>query len=237
VPPGPYGPNGPMQPGPYQGQGWSGSPQPPGYPPAPPPGRPRRRTGLVVGIIVGGIVLVLIGVAAIFVVPRLTKTVGAAAYEGDVPSECRTSAAVMTKIGTPNIAPPNVDDGGTGIHRVSCGWRPAESEQTKFRSTTVTFNTYTSDYPIDPGDAARESFETYPGQPIDGIGDAAMITEDSDRSSAFRSADVRVIKGTTVIAVGYSGWDTALFGNQPMPDGSAAAAAQAVARELAANIS
>ncbi len=198
--------------------------------------RPRRRTGLVVGIVVGGVVLVLIGVAAIFVVPRLTKTVGAAAYVGEVPSECRTSAEVMGGIGTPNIAKPNVDDAGSGIHRVSCGWRPAESERTRFRSTTVTFNTYTSDYPTDPVSAAQQSFEDYPGQPIDGIGDAAMITEDEDRSSAYRSAEVRVIKGTTVLSVLYGGWDNGLFDNQPMPDGAVAEGAQAVARELVANL-
>jgi hypothetical protein len=190
----------------------------------------------MVGLVVGGLVVVLIGVAAIFVVPRLTKTVGAPAYVGEIPAECRTSAAVMTEIGTPNIATPNVDDAGPGIHRVSCGWRPAESERTKFRSTTVTFNTYTQDYPTDPAAAARESFEAYPGLPIDGIGDAAMITEDEDRSSAYRSAEVRMIKGTTVVSVLYGGWDTGLFDNQPMPDGAVATAAQAVAKELAANL-
>jgi hypothetical protein len=190
----------------------------------------------LIGLLVGGVgLLIVIILIAVLVVPRLTPTVGAPAFRGEVPSECRTSAEVLTAIGTPNIASPSIVE-STGIRRVSCGWRPAESERTKFRSTTVTFNTYTSGYPTDPATAARESFEAYPGRPVDGIGDAAMITEDEDGSSSYRSADVRVIKGTTVISVLYSGWDNALIGNRPMPDGAAAEAAQAVARELAANV-
>lgn len=219
-------PSSAMPPGPsHSGVPYSGAPGP--VPPR------NGRPGLVVGLIIGGLVLLLGGTAAVILAPRLTASVGAPAYWGDLPEWCQVPDAVLAGAGTPNPAPPQDHTAGPGLRRVSCGWHPAESERVRLRSATVTFNSYTADHPRDPRAAAREFFESYPGEPLDGIGDAARIVVDEDESSAYRSAEIRVIKGSTVFSLLYGGYDRALLGTRPMPDGAAPASAQAIAAALA----